>query len=74
MIVETELNMYQAQSKEYKHTVGILDSDIGDLKARYIAEYQQTSGVPTDRALLPPIPQHVLPPLPIKDISREKQS
>lgn len=37
--LEAELNMYQAQSKEYKHTISVLDAEITDLKKRYVQEW-----------------------------------
>jgi hypothetical protein len=70
--METELNMYQAQSKEYKHAVGMLDGEIEGLKGKYMSEYAKAGGG-LDRTLFPPIPMNVLPPLPIKDI-HEKQA
>lgn len=37
--LEAELNMYQAQSKEYKHSIVVLDVEIADLKKRYVNEW-----------------------------------
>lgn len=41
--VSTELNMYQAQGKEYKHGIEKLDREISQLKELYIIEYYKSS-------------------------------
>lgn len=62
--------MYQAQSKEYKHTVSTLDIEISDLKSRYMTEYYN-SGIQTAERMRwhekPDIPSSALPQLPVKE-------
>jgi len=58
----TELNMYQAQGKEYKHGIVKLDLEIANLKTKYIAEYYKNRK--NSRENFNSIPNSALPRLP----------
>ena len=63
-----ELSMYQAQSKEYKYTIDMLDQELAELKQAYIQKVTNASSNSSARgSVYSPIDSHgstPLPPLP----------